>query len=277
MNLPPELEEALGEKIIEALPATGGCIAQSYLIKTESSEYFTKFSTIQNGMFPIEARGLKELSLQDKIQIPKVISFTENFLILEKIEVKSPANGFWKKFGKSLAQLHQVASGEFGFYENNFIGSTPQINTKKQNWADFFWENRIRYQLESAQGKNFLSEVDISELENTTMKLLRDYHPSPSLLHGDLWSGNFLCSENNLPVLIDPAVYYGDREADLAMTRLFGGFSPEFYESYNKEFPLHEEWKARLPLYQLYHVLNHINLFGSSYEAQALGLIANLK
>jgi fructosamine-3-kinase len=176
--------------------------------------------------------------------------------------------------------LHKYTSISFGFYEDNFIGSTPQVNlannTEKTNWSEFYFNKRILYQYKLAEIKGYAGEElrkCFSQLESKINPILNDCNANPSLLHGDLWSGNFISDETGNACLIDPAVYYGHREADLAMTKLFGGFDSRFYYAYIEEYPLDYGSGYRENIYKLYHVLNHLNLFGSGYYQQAVNLI----
>jgi len=172
--------------------------------------------------------------------------------------------------------MHKYNSDRFGFFEDNFIGSTPQINTQEDSWLDFYWKHRLNYQHKLAQ-KNGLSDEKMDELfskiEHKLPDILEGSEDKPSLVHGDLWNGNYLVGPDGSAFIIDPAVYYGHREADLGMTKLFGGFAPEFYEAYQAEFPLADGWEYREEIYKLYHVMNHLNLFGSSYYGQAVQIL----
>ncbi len=174
--------------------------------------------------------------------------------------------------------MHRTTSSNFGFYEDNYIGSNIQknINNDNSNWIDFYFNNRILFQYKLAEKNGYATEEfksNIKKIESSISKILGGSEEHPSLLHGDLWSGNFMVDENGDACLIDPAVYYGHREADLAMTKLFGGFNSEFYISYNDEWKLKEGYQYRENIYKLYHVLNHLNLFGMGYYSQAINLM----
>lgn len=274
-----QIEEIIGEKIESESGLGGGCIGNASRIKTESGKhYFVKtYSGAGASILQNEANGLKELAKADAIKIPCVIAVTDNFLLLEFIETGRKPRNFSEVFGRQFARLHKYTSDNFGFYEDNFIGSNPQKNTpQKENWKEFYWENRLIYQYKLAEHKgNTTIELRsaMSRLENKIDEILNGTEEKPSLLHGDLWGGNYIVSEKGEPVLIDPAVYYGHREADIGMTCLFGGFDQSFYRAYNEEFPLPDEWEYRIDLYKLYHVLNHLNLFGSGYYNQALHIL----
>ena len=273
-----DIEILLNEKIISTSSVGGGCIANSSVLKTElGNKYFLKSYNSKNTILINEANGLKELTKANAIRIPKVILVTEQYLILEFINTGKRKHNFSKLFGQQFAQMHRTTSAQFGFYENNFIGSNHQINLPLQNnWIEFFWKNRLSFQFHLAEKNGFVDSDfrrDFNSLEKRLPTILEGIEEPPTLLHGDLWSGNFMVDEIGNPVLIDPAVYYGHREADIAMTKLFGGFDSEFYVSYNKAFPLTEGWEYRMDLYKLYHVLNHLNLFGSGYLNQAVSMI----
>jgi fructosamine-3-kinase len=182
------------------------------------------------------------------------------------------------KFGEQLAKLHQTHADTFGWYRDNTIGSTPQVNKQNKNWIAFYREHRLQYQISLAIHKGCGIELqDLGErLCDRLDAFFASYQPKPSLLHGDLWSGNYAYDENSNPVLFDPAVYYGDREADIAMTELFGGFSTDFYYTYSDTYPMDDGYEVRKTLYNLYHILNHLNLFGGGYYQQSIGMMKNL-
>ncbi len=273
-----KIAEILNENVITQSPIGGGSIANSQCIITESGKkYFLKSYGNNRAILHCETNGLKELKKSETIRTPNVIDTTDNFLLLEYIPTGRKGNTFSKAFGKQFAKMHKFTSNKFGFYENNFIGSNPQINVKHcDNWVDFFWEHRLLFQFRLAEQKGYSNSEFrnlFNKLEVLLPSIIGGTEEPPTLLHGDLWGGNFLVDETSSPVLIDPAVYYGHREADLAMTKLFGGFDNEFYEAYNQEYPLIEGWESRINLYMLYHVLNHLNLFGGGYYSQALSII----
>ncbi len=274
-----DIEKLTGEEVISSSAISGGCIASSNVISAVSGKkYFVKsYSGPGREILRNEFNGLKELKNAGVIRVPEPVGFTESVLIIEYIESGRKKSDFFNSFGAKFARLHRVTSDEFGFFENNFIGATPQVNLpRKKDWTEFYITNRLGYQIRLAE-KNGYNHSELGRLypqfEKIIPKAIEGSENIPSLLHGDLWGGNYLSDENGEPVLIDPAVYYGNREADLAMTRLFGGFSHEFYEVYNEEYPLPEGWQERVDIYKLYHVLNHLNLFGTSYLGSAISII----
>ncbi len=275
------LENILNEKIINNFSVGGGCIADSRKIKTESGkEYFIKsYSGSGNQILQNEANGLKELSKSGAIRIPKVVYFDIEFLVLEFIKTGNRKTDFSESFGRQFAEMHKTTSELFGFFEDNFIGATLQKNLpRKENWTEFYLENRLVFQFKLAEKKGYVDSRfrDLfNRFEKVVPKLLKGSEEPPSLLHGDLWGGNFMVDEFGEPVLIDPAVYYGHREADLGMTRLFGGFDSKFYSSYNEANPLPDGWEERVDLYKFYHIINHLNLFGTGYLSQTISTLKN--
>jgi protein-ribulosamine 3-kinase len=276
------IEEKLGIKIKSFNSLSGGCISDAFKIQTvDGLNYFLKYNpSISNDMFVKEVNGLKELTKANAIRIPDVLSFDEDYILLEYIQSGNKSKNFFEEFGRNFAEMHKFTSNSFGFYEDNYIGSNQQKNIpnekEKSNWANFYFNKRLLYQFQLAEKLgNSTPELrkGISNLENKFEEIVGDSKEKPSLLHGDLWGGNYMVDENGNSVLIDPAVYYGHREADLGMTKLFGGFSSEFYRAYNERFPLEDGYDYRENIYKLYHVLNHLNLFGGGYYSQALSLI----
>jgi len=278
-----KIEKELDSEIVDSQSLSGGCISNAYKIKTGVGEiYFLKYnSSVNNDMFMKEAHGLQELNKAGVIKIPDVICYDEDYILLEQIEAGIKQKNFSEDFGRKFALLHNFTSEFYGFYEDNYIGSNPQINisqgNEKQDWTKFYFNKRILFQLYLAEETgNSTSELRkaIAVLENKMDEIVVDNGENPSLLHGDLWNGNYLINKKGFACLIDPAVYYGNREADLAMTKLFGGFDSRFYEAYNEAFPLPEGHEYRENIYKLYHVLNHLNLFGGGYYSQAMSLIS---
>lgn len=274
------VESVLGEAVASFSAVGGGCITVNNKITTISGRMFFLKTGGRGRMFPCEANGLKELARAKVLRVPKVVAVADDFLLTEYIRPGTRPQGFFGEFGRGLARLHQNTSETFGFYEDNFIGTTPQPNVcsgnEARNWVDFYLDKRLLYQYRLAEQNGYASErlkAGFHNLESRTAAILEGSDEPPCLLHGDLWSGNYVCDESGQPVLIDPAVYYGHREADLAMTRLFGGFPQEFYEAYDRENPLQTGWQRRENLYRLYHVLNHLNLFGGEYLYEAERLV----
>lgn len=276
-----EIEKETGIRIKSVSSLSGGCISNAYKITGEEGKnYFLKINTSFKDLFIKEANGLTELRKTKAIRIPEIILYSNEYLLTEFIAQDKRSKNFFEDFGRSFAQMHKFKGSTFGFYENNYIGSNPQINipdlTEENNWAEFYFNKRILYQYKLAERNGYATEElknGIAKLEKRIDLILEGSQEPSSLLHGDLWGGNYIVDENGDACLIDPAVYYGHREADLAMTKLFGGFNDEFYLSYNEAFPLPENYKYRENIYKLYHVLNHLNLFGRSYYSHAISLI----
>ena len=266
------ISNVLEESISKVQSVSGGDISKAYLIETSQQKYFLKVNSNNNAlsMFNAEKIGLETIANTNTIATPKVFAssiFQNNaFLILEFIESKSPNNKDFENLGHKLAELHKHQSSDFGFFNDNFIGSLLQHNNIHPNWAKFYISQRLLPQIELANSKKLLEQKDVPNSE-TMQKVCNDIFKqvSPSLLHGDLWSGNYLISTEGKPYLIDPAVYYGHSEVDIAMSKLFGGFGTSFYETYHSSFPKTQEFDARIELYQLYYLLVHLNLFGKSY------------
>ncbi len=269
----------------------GGCINTAYSLKTDSRQVFIKINTEQNlAMFEAESKGLIELAKSHSIRVPEPLCYgiagNESYLVMEHLKLGGPANNgsrSAKQLGQGLAALHQVTQtknggAQYGWFRSNTIGSTPQVNDVEDDWTTFWAKHRLGYQLALAQHKGANKHV-LEQGEKLCEKLNEffvAYTPEASLLHGDLWSGNFAYDQAGQPVIFDPAVYYGDRETDLAMTELFGGFPTDFYTAYNESYPLDEGYPTRKTLYNLYHILNHYNLFGGGYLSQASGMIDRL-
>ena len=255
--------DLLGQlRIASAEPVPGGCIHECYRVSIAGRSRFLKVNDASYAdAFATEADGLSALRSCD-LPAPEPLAHGtaggQAYLLLEYLELKG--NGDFAALGRMLAQAHRKPGPRFGWQRDNYIGSTPQRNGWCDDWAEFWRAQRMKPQLELARGKGF-------SLPDVSLALLKDHQPQPSLLHGDLWSGNAGFTAEG-PVVFDPAVYYGDREADVAMTELFGGFAPEFYTAYNEEFPLDPGYEKRKHLYNLYHLLNHLNLFGGGYLGQ---------
>ncbi len=276
------IKKKLNCEIISAKSVCGGCINDAQTITTSDGKHFFLKQNFHSAkdMFFKEANGLKELKKANAIRVPEVILVDTNYLLLEQINSGRKSKNFDEDFGRSFALLHKYTSDSFGFYEDNYIGSTPQKNIpdedEKNDWIKFYFKKRILFQYKLLEKNGYSDSAirkRISSLENKIDDILKGSENIPSLLHGDLWSGNYMVDENGNACLIDPAVYYGNREADLAMTKLFGGFSSSFYKSYNEYFPLPDGYEYRENIYKLYHIMNHLNLFGGGYYHQTISLL----
>lgn len=232
-------------------------------------------------MFAAEADGLHEIAIANTVRVPQVYACDQAgrnaFIALEWVNFEPTSTQAEHKLGEALAAMHRYTADRFGWHRDNTIGRTPQHNPWSESWVDFFREHRLMFQLELARENKFSGEIqDLGQkLADGLHTLFADYDPVPSLLHGDLWGGNWASADGD-PVIFDPAVYYGDRESDLAMTRLFGGFGAAFYESYEAAWPATTGAHERCELYQLYQVLNHMNLFGGGYAGRAVSSLRKL-
>lgn len=261
----------------------GGSVNRCFNWPTGSGAAFVKVApSLTASMLEAEAAGLAELARAQALRVPRVLACgragASAFLALEWLEAGTATQECEERLGAGLAQLHAVAAPEHGWWRDNTIGSTPQANGGLASWPEFFRERRLRPQLELAVANGFapLLEGPGERLLAGVGALLATHTPKASLLHGDLWGGNWLATRDGEPVIFDPAVYYGDRETDLAMTQLFGGFGPRFYRAYAAAAPLPPGAELRVDLYNLYHVLNHANLFGESYARRARAMIERL-
>lgn len=280
------LRDALGDEGIhlddsKPRPVGGGDISAAWSVQGNAGRLFLKTSTLANNdMFAAEKAGLDELRAAAAVRVPEVLAQgatgNDSYLALEWLELESPDAASESDLGAKLALQHRVTAETHGWRRDNTIGLTPQLNPQTSGWAEFFVRHRLVFQLDLAIGRGFsaIEPLRGAAIEGARQRL--DGHcPPPSLLHGDLWGGNH-ASVNGSAVIFDPAVYFGDRETDLAMTRLFGGFSSSFYAAYDEAWPLDADSESRLGLYQLYHVLNHVNLFGHSYLGRALVMLEEL-
>ena len=232
-------------------------------------------------MFKAEFAGLQAIAESATIRVPKPlcvgVADTDCYLAMEYIELSSGNRSSQQLAGEQLAALHRVTRERFGFERDNTIGATPQHNTWSDNWIEFWRDQRLGYQLDLAERKGFGGRLQrLGENLLDRFPVLIDHAPKPSLIHGDLWGGNIGFSRSGEPVVFDPAAYFADREADLAMTELFGGFGRSFYDAYNAAWPTDSGYKVRKQLYNLYHILNHLNLFGSGYAEQAENMMETL-
>ncbi len=262
----------------------GGCINATFMIADHhrAERYFVKYNAVQRvDMFEAEYAGLQALRQTRTIRVPEPVCVGvaggKAFLAMEYLSFKDGNAQSASQLGERLAALHRYTEPHFGWYRDNTIGTTPQLNDATDNWLEFFAERRLRFQLHLAAQNGYAGLLDSGErLISRLADLFPGYQPTASLLHGDLWSGNHAYLGDGTPVLFDPAVYFGDRETDLAMTELFGGFPPAFYDAYNASFALDAGYATRKTLYNLYHILNHLNLFGGGYYDQARRMIEQL-
>ena len=259
-----------------ATPVGGGSINTCYRLEGGDSIYFAKLNDGSGlTMFEAERDGLAELAAAGCIRVPVPVCCGQAggmaFLVMEHVRFGRTSPGSAARLGRELAALHRVTGEAFGWWRDNTIGSSPQPNARDDDWVCFLRDQRLGFQLRLAAKHGYGGS-----LQRKGERLLEDmpaffttYQPVPSLLHGDLWGGNYATDEDGAPVIFDPAVYYGDRETDLAMTELFGGFPQEFYDTYRETWPLDAGYSRRKILYKLYHVLNHMNIFGGGYAPQA--------
>ncbi len=268
--------------IKEHLPIQGGSINRAYKISDGQTHLFVKTNHASLvDMFSAEVAGLEEIRASHTLYAPRYVALgsTENnaFLVLEYLNMDGHRVND-ALFGQQLAAMHQHCHDQFGWWRNNTLGSTPQENDTSADWIGFYRKHRLGYQLKLAGENGFLGQIqrDGERLLADLDVFFSTYQPNPSLLHGDLWSGNYGSLKGGRPVIFDPAVYYGDRETDIAMTELFGGFSQNFYASYQESYPLDSGYQTRKTLYNLYHILNHLNLFGGSYLSQAETMMRSL-
>jgi fructosamine-3-kinase len=260
----------------------GGCINECHIVRGQGRAYFVKLNAPDKAlMFSAEAAALDEIGRTQTVRVPRPVCHgacpAASWIVLEHLELHPAGDKSMRALGASLARLHQVTSRQYGWSRDNTIGSTPQVNAPADDWVEFWRERRLGFQLGLAQSNGHGRLAAGGErLMEKLPAFFNAYSPSPSLLHGDLWSGNAAMISGGEPAIYDPALYYGDREADLAMTELFGGFPPSFYDAYRAEYPLDPGYEIRKSLYNLYHVLNHLNLFGGGYGAQAERMIERL-
>ena len=283
-----ELAAAIGQASGTAFTAQnrqvvhGGDISQAFTLSDGTRSFFVKLQPAGRiGLFEAEADGLAELAAAKALRVPRGVCHGvadgQAYLVLEHLTLKS--HGDAALLGRLLAQQHRVRAAQFGGPRDNWIGATAQPNAWRDSWIDFWRDQRLGFQLRRAAGNGYggALQTDGNALLADLDTLYGSYTPAPSLLHGDLCGGNHGYLADGAPVIFDPAVYYGDRECDLAMTELFGGFAPAFYAAYREAWPLDSGYAVRKTLYNLYHVLNHANLFGGGYPAQAARMAAQLR
>ena len=275
------ISQSTGQKFVgdRIQSKSGGCINQTAKISDGDRHYFVKTNQASLlEMFIAEAIALQQIYDTRTIRVPKPVCWgiveDTAYLVMENLELGTKQN--WEVMGRNLAAMHKVTSDRgFGWERNNTIGSTPQINNWTEDWIEFWIEYRLGFQISLAKRKGWICNVSEQDLYATIPSLFRDYQPQPSMVHGDLWCGNAAFVESE-PVIFDPALYFGDREVDLAMTELFGGFPSHFYQAYQAAYPLNQGYQKRKNLYNLYHILNHFNLFSGSYGSQANRMITDI-
>ena len=275
-----QLEDIIEELDIGTLLSTrtisGGSINDSFRVETTEGEFFLKLNSASRlpNMFEAEKRGL-ELLGQSSFIVPKPLGVGTHgdtqFILMQWVEKGAPEDGFWNEFGRSLAELHLLSSVNFGLNHDNYIGSLNQKNSEHENWADFYRDERLIPQMNLADKQGRLSQRMRVGFETLFLEL-ESLFPveKPSLLHGDLWSGNMMVTADGSPSIFDPAVYFGHREMDLAMMALFGGFGNGWIDAYNEVYPLESGWRERIPIGQLYPLMIHVNLFGGGYVTDVL-------
>ncbi|RME07342.1 MAG: ketosamine-3-kinase [Anaerolineae bacterium] len=282
--LPAEVVRYLQQQghgaVVSARPVGGGCINNGVLLKTEAGQtFFLKTNAAAPAdMFAREAEGLAALARAGGPRVPRVYLVGRDFLLLEDLAPQGRRADFWELLGRQLAALHNCTAERFGFAHDNYIGSTPQPNPWTEDGYDFFAEHRLLYQARLGRERGLLSSTDLRRVERLCGRLRELVPPQPaSLIHGDLWSGNVISDAEGNPALIDPAAHYGWAEAELAMTALFGGFPQAFYRAYAEARPLEAGYRRRFPVYNLYHLLNHLNLFGRGYLGQVQAVLRMLE
>jgi fructosamine-3-kinase len=285
MTLAAALSRATGRHVADRpeMAVGGGSINACWRWQSREGSLFVKLAPREQAhMFEAEAAGLEELARVRALRVPSVAGLGEAegraFLALEWLDFGGTTSRSERRLGEQLAAQHRATAGTFGWHRDNTIGRTPQVNTSDRDWVRFFVERRLRFQLDLAAREGHAGRLTErgALLCERVPQFFATYRPVPSLLHGDLWGGNWATDSGGEPVVFDPAVYYGDREADLAMTQLFGGFGPDFYAAYAATWPLDAGADERRALYNLYHVLNHLNLFGGGYLRQSQAMIDSL-
>lgn len=256
-------------------PVSGGSVNECYKIKFNKALFFVKLNSSQRfpNMFMAEAEGLKRIGSTNTIKVPQAMAVghagDEQFLVLEWIDHGNSDDLSQAKLGQLLGQLHRNTSKSFGLDHQNYMGALTQTNNWHSSWTTFYIEERLCPQVDLAYKKGLLTPVMLKQFESLYAKLNSLYaEEPPAFVHGDLWSGNYIVDQSQQPVLFDPAISFSNRETDIAMTTLFGGFSSSFYDAYHEVFPLQGGWQQRLDLWNLYPLLIHVNLFGQSYVRQ---------
>lgn len=281
-HLESRILEETGEnfQLSDSENVSGGCIHRAWRLKGEENSYFLKSNKAALlGALLAESTGLLALVEAGELRVPKPLCWgtfeDQSFLLMEYLELGVGNAGTQQRLGRELAALHRHSGSSFGWKTDNFIGASIQLNNEHSDWALFWRECRLKPQIEWAVKQGLDSRL-LERLLDAVPSLLAGHEPEPSLLHGDLWGGNVAALPDGTPVVFDPACYYGDRETDLAFTEMFGGFSGDFYQAYQQAWPLPSGFGERKALYNLYHELNHFNLFGGSYGAQAVATARQL-
>jgi fructosamine-3-kinase len=275
--------QALGSsvRVERVMGLSGGSISDVTRVDTTAGVFVVKsHPNAPDGLFQAEADGLAALRASGtSLAIPRVIAATTgqpSFLVIEYLGAGRSGGGFDERLGVGLAELHRATTSRFGFHADNFCGATPQPNPWTGRWIDFYRESRLGHQLRLAVDAGHVSPADSSRIERLMQRLddwIDEPASGPSLIHGDLWSGNLHVTDDGQPALIDPAVSYSHREAELGMMRLFGGFSARVFAAYEAAWPLPPGWRDRNGLYELYHLMNHLNLFGAGYHSQLMAMV----
>jgi fructosamine-3-kinase len=280
-----QIQSATGQafNVMSAQKLSGGDINSAFRLQGDDKSYFVKLNRADFvTMFEAEFAGLQDMARTQTIRVPVPVvcgqTAEHSFLALEYLEFGCSNKASERLLGRQLALMHQPKQPYFGWHRDNTIGSTLQLNSQSDDWPAFWREQRLRFQLTLAADKGYhgILQANGERLCSDMTALFANYLPQPALLHGDLWAGNAAVDKQGRPVIFDPACYYGDRETDLAMTELFGGFSRDFYAAYQAVWPLDHGYGVRKTFYNLYHILNHLNLFGGGYLRQAESMMAML-
>ncbi len=258
----------------------GGSINDAYRLTTRKGRYFLKLNHAERfpGMFEAEARGLRLMRESGEIEVPEPYATGKEreqaFILMAFVEGGKADNAFWERFGKELARMHKHSADRFGLDHDNYIGSLPQYNEERPDWSSFFAEMRLMPQMKMVRDAGKMDRSDQRAFERLYERL-DDLFPKepPALIHGDLWSGNYMVGPEGSPSIVDPAVYYGHREMDLGMSTLFGRFGDGFYRAYDAEYPLEEGWEERLDLANLYPLMVHVNLFGGGFSSEVRSIL----
>jgi fructosamine-3-kinase len=276
------LREATGaaHQVLNAAPLGGGSINEAGKVQTDRGVFFIKINRSKAfpGMFGAEARGLALLRETGEVYVPSVLGIGEAgedaFLLAEFISPGQRSTHFFYEFGQALARLHTHTQASFGLGHSNYIGSLQQFNDARERWPEFFAEMRLEVQLKLARDSGKIGAAVLKAFEKLNARLEEIFPPGPpALLHGDLWSGNYMTSPSGGACIFDPAVYFGHREMDIAMSKLFGGFPRDFYEGYNAQWPLEKGWEQRVDICNLYPLLVHVNLFGGGYLSDVTAIV----